>query len=572
MLLDWIRRQRPSAVPLSRKGFRLWAMSVRAPCAVLAFVILAILAPPAFAQAPAPKVTITGLFDQITSAGWNFYDGNLTRTSDREWTAHVRFRPDFEFAVGRVKAVLGLEIDLAYGQYGANDGGFPGNNSGTNSGCSDGTNANGCLDLNTDVGGMIEIKWIYTEFPLTGKDSLLPFIPVETIARAGGQPWGTLANYKVVYGNGDFAGLSTVTTFTPAIKTALAWGIAEDQLAGSNRGNPATRTSRGEDHFLIVSPEFTPIKGLDLKPLFSWFHADGVTSGGARHNTVDIHFAGGTNTAANSAAALGGGSPAGDPTYHEDRYTIGLDARWRVGPFGLDPTLYYQWGQRNHRAVRPDGSTGRVTADISSWIIDVMGSYRLGPLLLEARGVYTPGNKANHNLTKSIGFYQPVSMDGGYWASWAAILANGGIDYFKGQLLTNMGRFIGYDRYGRAGLGFRATYSITPALALYTWVSPTWTAEAVDTDTGVQAGTGTGTMSRTTLDNQSWVRGDSNYIGTEVDLGLTWRFSPSVAFDLQGAYLFAGDALATAEVVDGVHTRRKPEDAYMVAARVRFAF
>jgi hypothetical protein len=106
MLLDWIRRQRPSAVPLSRKGFRLWAMSVRAPCAVLAFVILAILAPPAFAQAPAPKVTITGLFDQITSAGWNFYDGNLTRTSDREWTAHVRFRPDFEFAVGRVKAAF----------------------------------------------------------------------------------------------------------------------------------------------------------------------------------------------------------------------------------------------------------------------------------------------------------------------------------------------------------------------------------------------------------------------------------------------------------------------------------
>jgi len=51
--------------------------------AVLAFVILAMLAPPGFAQAPAPKVTITGLFDQITSAGRNTYDGNLTRNSDR---------------------------------------------------------------------------------------------------------------------------------------------------------------------------------------------------------------------------------------------------------------------------------------------------------------------------------------------------------------------------------------------------------------------------------------------------------------------------------------------------------
>ena len=34
----------------------------------------------------------------------------------------------------------------------------------------------------------------------------------------------------------------------------------------------------------------------------------------------------------------------GDPTYHEERYTVGLDARWRVGPFGLDPTISYQWG------------------------------------------------------------------------------------------------------------------------------------------------------------------------------------------------------------------------------------
>ena len=102
--------------------------------AVFAFVILAMLAPSVFAQAPAappaPKVTITGLFDQITSAGRNFYDGNYSRDGDREWYARARFRPDFEFAVGRTKAVLGLEIDLMYGQGGANDGGFPGNNSG----------------------------------------------------------------------------------------------------------------------------------------------------------------------------------------------------------------------------------------------------------------------------------------------------------------------------------------------------------------------------------------------------------------------------------------------------------
>src|SRR2546428_9544084 len=96
-----------------------------------ALLVLALAAPSALAQAPSPKVTITGLFDQITSMGRNFYDGNASRDNDREWYARTRFRPDFAFEVGRVKAVLGLEIDLQYGQSGPNDGGFPGNNTGT---------------------------------------------------------------------------------------------------------------------------------------------------------------------------------------------------------------------------------------------------------------------------------------------------------------------------------------------------------------------------------------------------------------------------------------------------------
>src|SRR3989441_2522233 len=200
--------------------------------------------------------------------GRNFYDGNLARDSDREWYARTRFRPDFEFAVGRVKAVLGLEIDLQYGQSGTNDGGFPGNNSGSaggfgssqlgaaNGGQPPGckVNTNGCLDLNTDVGGMIEIKWIYTEFPLTGKDSLLPFIPVETMARLGGQPFDTLAQYKLAqYANGDFAGVSAITTFSPEIKSNLAWVIIQDQLAAANRGDPAAKTGRSADYAVIFS-------------------------------------------------------------------------------------------------------------------------------------------------------------------------------------------------------------------------------------------------------------------------------------------------------------------------------
>jgi hypothetical protein len=549
--------------------------------AVFAFVILAMLAPPGFAQAPAPKVTITGLFDQITSMGRNTYDGNMTRSSDREWYARTRFRPDFEFAVGRVKAVLGLEIDLQYGQSGPNDGGFPGNTSGSSGGQAAGAggstppgckvNTNGCLDLNTDVAGVIEIKWIYTEFPLTGKDSLLPFIPVESMARVGGQPFDTLAQYKLAqYANGDFAGISAITTFAPNIKTNLAWVMVEEELAGGTRGLGAAKTTRGEDYALIFSPEFTPFKGLDIKPLYSWFHADGQTSGTARRNLANIRTVSGL---INGAGARGPATP-GDPTNHEDRHTVGLDARLRMGPFGLDPTVYYQFGRADTQGFDNTGTARRIEGDIHAWLVDIIASYQLGPLLLEARGMYSTGNKARDNLSKNINYYQPLDTDGNYWAGgWTQFWASA-VDYFN-QGWTTTGNYVGYDRYGRVGFAGRATYSITPALSLYGVVHALFTAQAVDTDTTSQlaSAAGAGTAARLNLANApGQFQGDSSYVGTEGNLGMTWRFAPNTAFDLVGGYLFAGDALNATEVTPGGFVRKEAKDAYTLVGRIRLSF
>jgi len=552
--------------------------------AVFAFT-LATPAPLVLAQVPAPKVTITGLFDQVTSMGRNFYDGNYTRDGDHEWYARTRFRPDFVFAVGRTKAVLGIELDLMYGQGGSNDGGFPGNNSGQNcgfrGGCKFGTG--GGLDLNTDVAGLFEIKWIYTEFDLTGKDSLLPFIPLQTVARAGGQPFATIANYKVYYANGDFAGLDLYTTFTPEIKNHIAWVDVEDTLAGGDRtANKQIRTDRGKDFAIIESLEFTPFKGLDMKPMFSWFHADGVTSVSSRRNATNRRTSGGSMNGAGAFAGIPLAGPAacfgctapGDPTMHEERYTVGFDARWRVGGFGLDPTIAYQWGAYDTQATRTNGTVGKMRGDKSAWLLDVIASYQFGPLLLEARGIYSTGNKARDNLSLSKRYYEPLDLDGGYNTGWGAILVGTGVDYFNGGggPSQGMANLVGYDRFGRASLGFRATYSLTPALAFYGIVSPTWTAEKVDTDTTVVLAPQQTFTNRATVDDQSWVKGDSRYLGTELELGLTWRFAPNTAFDLQGGYLFAGSGLNTAEVLNGVHTRREANDAYTLAARVRLAF
>ena len=561
--------------------------------AVFAFVILAMLAPPVFAQAPAgppaPKVTITGTFDQITAAGRNFYDGNYSRDNDREWYARTRFRPDFEFAVGRTKAVLGIEMDLNYGQTGSNDGGFPGNNAGTAcgfvGGCKGAGAAGGGLDINTDVAGLFEIKWIYTEFDLTGKDSLLPFIPFLTVARAGGQPFGTIANYKVYYANGDFAGLDLYSTFTPDIKNHFAYVIVEDQLAGGNRTAVAqNRTSRGEDYAFILSPEFTPFKGLDLKPMVSWFHADGVTAGASRRNAFNPRTIGNSVNGVGAFAATNTGltppaTAGGDSTYHEERYTVGLDARWRVGAFGLDPTISYQWGSYETQALRTNGTAGKVTGDASAWLFDAIASYQLGPLLLEMRGTYSTGNKARDNLSRSKRYYEPLDLDTGFWSGgWLGILGLG-VDYFNGGGGANAGMDtnIGYDRYGRGSFALRATYSITPALSVYGVVSPNWTAEQVDTNSGCPqplnvANSANGCPARQGVGDKGFVEGDSSYIGTEVNAGFTWRFAPNAAFDLAGYYLAAGGALKTGELLNGVVVKRDQNDAYYAAARVRLSF
>ena len=127
--------------------------------------------------------------------------------------------------------------------------------------------------------------------------------------------------------------------------------------------------------------------------------------------------------------------------------------------------------------------------------------------------------------------------------------------------------FVGYDRYGRAQLGLRGTYALTPAFSVFLTINPTWTAEKVDIDTGVNA-----SGSRTPIDSQSFAKGDSSYLGTETNIGFKWGFAPNVSFDLIGAYLASGKALNTAEILNGVHTIREAKDAYALSSRLRFAF
>ena len=87
---------------------------------MLALAILALAAPLAYAQTPAPKVTINGLIDNLTSYSQNIdiYNSGVLNRSDKMWYGRTRGRFDIIGEVGKAKAVLGLELDLSYGQAG----------------------------------------------------------------------------------------------------------------------------------------------------------------------------------------------------------------------------------------------------------------------------------------------------------------------------------------------------------------------------------------------------------------------------------------------------------------------
>jgi hypothetical protein len=501
------------------------------------------------AQAPAPKVTITGFIDNLGTYTRNMsiYDLDYNRANDINSYGRTRGRFDVIGEIGKAKAVFGIEIDAYYGQTGSADNNIQGNATSAGSG------ASGGFDLNTDVRTIIEVKWLYTEFPLP--------IPLTNAMRLGAQPFGTAATDKLaLYANGDFPGVYWGLDLAPGAKLNLTYVQVEEALTGARDG-----FVRGEDWAIIASFGFSPFKGLDIKPMYSFFQAKGPTSGSARQGR------GGVDTGT-SFARLG---------VTENRHTVGLDARFTAGPITVQPSVLYQFGNRENIITNAAyGAVGTVAdADISAWLLDLRAGFNVGPLSLGAMGMFTTGQKAEKNPFKKVKFYQPLDTDTSYAADWGTQIFSLGIDYFNilysGAGGLNPGVAIGYDKYGRMGGGLKVAYAVTPAFTVGTGVAAFWTHEKVDNDSSLSAASGLTPLAGTAA------KGDSRYLGTELNLSATYRFAPGIAFDVAGGYLFSGKALSHATTVgccngaQGVSGRGDKDgldDVLIGTARVRYSF
>lgn len=464
-------------------------------------VVLWFMAAPAQAQAPAPKVTINGLVDFVGTyyENWSGGAGLSLDPTDRETGWYSRERGVFTITgeIGRAKGVLALEFDFTNGF-----------NTGGSGGCSagfPGTSAG--ADLDTDCAGFVETKWLYIEAPITGAGSMMPFIPAATVMRAGMQP-ARGHDYKTgILFSGDFPGIAFESQWAPNVKSTLTYAQLRETL------DEALGPAATESWATLLSVEIGVFKGLTVKPTYAYMRADG-----------------GTGNASLGVPPVAGFNPNGTNLYTE-RHTIGGDVRWTAGPWSLQPTFYYQWGDQQVAA-------GDQEVDINAMIIDVTGGFRTGPLNIEARALWVSGNDAPDVIGAGgddIKYYTPINPAFAYLAGWSEIWTSG-IDYATAYLAAAPGMSYrtspSYDKYGRWFLGTAVDYALTPALTLRGLLNSSWTSEEVDTDavitpTGLVGGDG---------------GGDATWLGIEFALGLTYRFAPNVALDLVGATLQGGDA------------------------------
>jgi hypothetical protein len=298
--------------------------------------------------------------------------------------------------------------------------------------------------------------------------------------------------------------------------------------------------------------------------MFSHFHASGTTSTSARAGR------GGINTS--TAYTNPDGSSRGG--INEDRYTVGVDGRYRAGPFSFDPTINYQFGNRNVIAPSTFTDSGAVAgrrylAKMDAWFIDLRAGYQLGPLLLEGLGVYTTGNTARSNTLGKIHYYQPIDTDTSYLADWGTQISSLGLDYSNAPLSGGgrsayPGNQIGWDKYGRIQGGLKATYAITPALSIMAQANGHWAAEEVSRFGTPVAGAG---ITPVFKGSQSH---NSQYMGTEFATVLSWRFAPGLDWSNSVGYMITGPGLDA--VTDPAAGARNTHDISIVTSRIRMSF
>ena len=204
----------------------------------------------------------------------------------------------------------------------------------------------------------------------------------------------------------------------------------------------------------------------------------------------------------------------------EDRHWVGGTARYQYGDFSFLPSLILYLA---------DADAG----DTESFILDVRAKYVTGPLSLEGRLVYTPGDSNGNDRSYDVigNWAVPGAVEG------FALFGNsyGRTDLGPLSFGHTIQQNIRYDTYGLMHAMAKADYTLTPqttlsvALGLF---------NAAEETSGIADGI---PDAGTDLRNITYAGG--SHIATEIDAWLKYQLYSNAHVLFWAAYAMTGDAL-----------------------------
>lgn len=305
----------------------------------------------------------------------------------------------------------------------------------------------------------------------------------------------------------------------------------------------------GDDYAVGFTVQTTPLKGLDVDFVFAFqsVQCQDQILGFDGNNAARDRACPNQTIRVGRPGTDGGGLAQASTVHSEDRFFVGVDGRWKYGPFTVSPSFFYQFGERlTNRA----GGAGRGKLDISSFLADVRAQYQTGPLTVQAKFVYTPGNKFTDALTgrggdDEINFFQHIAIDTTHRSTdWFETLGFNHDTTSEAFFNLNDPRSprsnLDFDQCGLIHVAVRGDYQITDKLAAIGAVGAFWTEENV------------GRPARFVTAPETYnYTGDDKYLGTELAVWLEYQIFPRTTVELWFDYTFIGDAFNLVDTATG---------------------
>jgi hypothetical protein len=243
-----------------------------------------------------------------------------------------------------------------------------------------------------------------------------------------------------------------------------------------------------------------------------------------------------------------------------DLFWLGVDGRFRFGNLILEPTFIYSGGKWNYLSG--------ADSDISAVMVDVRATVKAGAWTFAGKIAYVSGNDANDDLAggHDIHFFQMASPDGVWRGVKGFEILGFNIDTTSGGLFPGTARGIDdngqFDQFGLIHAALFVDYKATKKLQFTGAVGMFSAAK----DVGRPARVGAAPAG---FDNFNYT-GDDKYLGTEIDVWLSYQIFPRATVNAYVAYAFMGDAYALRDPVTGV--THDPEDAADIGARIIYRY